>query len=93
MSTIMADKTSTLYMTSPTRKVLVETMKIKSEYIGQEDVEAVQRVCNIVGKRSARLSAVAVAAVLQHSFESKVETTNVGVDGSVVEFLPHFIHW
>lgn len=90
MSAIMEDSSSSSEPNSATRKVLEETMKIKKEYIEEQDVEAVKRVCDIVGKRAARLSAVAVAAVLQHRLGDKVEPVNVGVDGSVIEFLPQF---
>lgn len=90
MSAIMEDKTSSSDSKSATRKVLVETMQIKPEHVSDRDVEAVRRVCHIVGGRAARLSAVAVAAVIQHRQISSGETIQVGVDGSVVEFLPLF---
>jgi hexokinase len=98
LSTIMDDKKDASDKSSPTFKVLAETMEIKAENISAEDVEAVRRVCNIVGKRAARLSAVAVAAVIKHhqeevSPDNKEEVYNLGVDGSVVEYLPNFLDW
>ncbi|KAL9937234.1 hypothetical protein V8E36_003646 [Tilletia maclaganii] len=67
MSTIVADKSLPHERDSATRKVLVETMGISDQYVQQEDVAAVRRVCAIVGRRAARLSAVAIAAVLLHT--------------------------
>jgi len=90
MSAIMGDTTNASDETSATRKVLVDSMKIPLKYISIEDIDTVRKVCDIVGKRAARLSAVAVAAVVQHRQGPKVEFVQVGVDGSVVEFLPLF---
>lgn len=103
MSAIMADTADAGDAKSATRKVLVETVGITSDHVGADDIKAVRRVCNIVGKRAARLSAVAVAAVLQHhvaagdgaaqvpASSAQPDVYEVGVDGSVVEFLPHFL--
>lgn len=55
------------------------------------DCEAVKILVHAIGKRAARLSAVALAAVLIHT--GKLETddiVDIGVDGSVVEFYPNF---
>lgn len=90
MSAIMADKTSTSEQTSATRKVLVEEMQIPPNYISEKDIDVVRKVCDIVGRRAARLSAVAVAAVVQHRQGPKGDLVLVGVDGSVVEYLPLF---
>ncbi|KAK0556133.1 hypothetical protein OC846_001352 [Tilletia horrida] len=67
MSTIVADKSSPEQRDSPTRKVLVETMGVSDQYVDVDDIVAVRRVCAVVGRRAARLSAVAVAAVLLHT--------------------------
>ncbi|KAK0537062.1 hypothetical protein OC842_001758 [Tilletia horrida] len=67
MSAIVADTTLPHERESATRKVLVETLGISDQYVQEEDVQAVRRVCAIVGRRAARLSAVAVAAVLLHT--------------------------
>lgn len=94
MSAVMADNDG---QSSATRKVLIETMGLDPAHVGAEDVEAVKRVCHFVGRRAARLSAVAVAAVLQHTNKTQStgsggadDVVEVGVDGSVVEFLPQF---
>lgn len=91
MSAIMADKSSSADGHSATRKVLIETMQLNAEHVSDQDIDAVRTVCQIVGKRAARLSAVAVAAVIEHRGVQTTEAILVGVDGSVVEFLPLFI--
>lgn len=80
-----------------TRQTLTETLQIPGKYITDEDCLAVRRVCEIVGTRGARLSAVAIAAVvLQTGHDRKkegkeeLEQLQVGVDGSLVEFYPGF---
>jgi hexokinase len=70
-----------------------------------EDAEAVRLIASAIGKRAARLSAVAIAAIvigtdkLQHpqDIATTEDTTvneddivDVGVDGSLVEFYPNF---
>jgi hexokinase len=70
-----------------------------------EDAEAVRLIASAIGKRAARLSAVAIAAIiigtdkLQHpqdiattddSAVNEDDVVDVGVDGSLVEFYPNF---
>lgn len=70
-----------------------------------EDAEAVRLIATAIGKRAARLSAVAIAAVIistgklgnpQDIATTSADTVNeddvvdVGVDGSLVEFYPNF---
>jgi hexokinase len=70
-----------------------------------EDAEAVRLIASAIGKRAARLSAIAIAAIvigtdkLQHpqdiattddSTVNEDEIVDVGVDGSLVEFYPNF---
>lgn len=70
-----------------------------------EDAEAVRLIASAIGKRAARLSAVAIAAIvigtdkLKHpqDIATTEDTTvneddivDVGVDGSLVEFYPNF---
>ena len=93
MSAVEADKEDASSPSSATRKVLVETMKIKPEYVSAEDVETVRKVCEIVGTRAARLSAVAIAATMIQT--GNVQSTGpdddgvkVGMDGSVIEYYP-----
>lgn len=56
-----------------------------------EDCRSMKILVNAIGKRAARLSAVALAAVMIST--GKLETENVvdiGVDGSLVEYYPTF---
>ena len=70
-----------------------------------EDAEAVRLIASAIGKRAARLSAIAIAAIvigtdkLQHPQDiattndttvNEDEIVDVGVDGSLVEFYPNF---
>lgn len=56
-----------------------------------EDAEAVRLIAAAIGKRAARLSAVAIAAVVitTGSLEED-DVVDIGVDGSLVEFYPNF---
>ena len=59
-----------------------------------EDAEAVRLIAAAVGKRAARLSAVAIAAIIiaTKSLETDAPdgVVDIGVDGSLVEFYPNF---
>lgn len=64
-----------------------------------EDAEAVKEIASAVGKRAARLSAVAIGAIalstgaLKTALEKSEEdggVVDIGVDGSLVEFYPGF---
>jgi hexokinase len=58
---------------------------------GVEDAKAVRRVAGAVGRRAARLSAVAIGAIVVNSGRLDTdEVVDVGVDGSLVEFYPDF---
>ncbi|CAF9911092.1 glucokinase [Imshaugia aleurites] len=61
-----------------------------------EDAEAVQLLANAIGKRSARLSAVALGAVVISTGNhvsrggGDEDVVDIGVDGSLVEYYPGF---
>ncbi|KAI4215625.1 MAG: hypothetical protein LQ351_002094 [Letrouitia transgressa] len=56
-----------------------------------EDAEAVKMLVEAIGKRSARLSAVALAAVVISTRSLSGEgVVDIGVDGSLVEYYPGF---
>lgn len=91
VSAIQADKAQASAKDNQTRKILTETMGLEANNISDSDVEAVRKICSIVATRAARLSAVPIAATIKHAGEDKGEDKiKVGVDGSVVEFLPGF---
>lgn len=79
-----------------TREVLMSSLNLTTKHITDEDCLVVRRVCEIVGTRGARLSAVAIAAVVKQT-EWDVDCAKgsrgsfqVGVDGSLFEFYPGF---
>ena len=62
-----------------------------------EDAEAVKTLVSAIGKRSARLSAVAIGAVvintghhISRSSNPEEDLVDIGVDGSLVEYYPGF---
>ncbi|KAI9711017.1 MAG: glucokinase [Bogoriella megaspora] len=61
--------------------------------VSEEDAQAVKVIATAIGRRSARLGAVAIAAVVLQSGKLEQdpnELIDVGVDGSVVEFFPGY---
>ena len=65
----------------------------------EEDAQAVKAIASAVGRRAARLSAVAIAAVVLDTGRlvepaeetgAESEPVDIGVDGSLVEFYPGF---
>lgn len=94
ISAIQGDKAEASDAASATRKALVGTMGIKQEHVSDVDVETVRTVCDLVALRAARLSAVPIAATIQHTKQAEEVgpqgDIKVGVDGSVVEYLPGF---
>jgi len=66
---------------------------IHSYALSLEDVQAFKSIADAVGRRAARLSAVAIGAIAVQS--GKIDDPNekvidIGVDGSLVEHYPHF---
>ncbi|KAL7424058.1 hypothetical protein Q5752_001643 [Cryptotrichosporon argae] len=76
------------------RETIKSTLGVADDIISDADIEIVQWATRIVSDRAAALSAVAVAAIVQHTGKDKVEHgdagVDVGIDGSVAEFLPNF---
>ncbi|KAL2262431.1 hypothetical protein VTK26DRAFT_1334 [Humicola hyalothermophila] len=97
MSDAAKDSTSTL---SDLREKLKESLQIDSPAIDgahQFDIaHAFKQISAAVGRRAARLSAVAIAAIVLQSGKltdpdfPKDELVDVGVDGSLVEHYPNF---
>jgi hexokinase len=73
-----------------TRHAIEREMNVDAPSI--EDAEAVKLIASAVGKRAARLSAVAIGAIVIASgrLESGDSVIDIGVDGSLVEFYPGF---
>jgi hexokinase len=88
MSIAAADNTPEL---SSLRLELEAMLQIYS--CSLEDAQALKAVAAAIGRRAARLSAVAVAAIALQSGQlddAAVEVVDVGVDGSLVEHYPYF---
>ena len=78
---------------SPSLKIVRQTLEkdLGIDAASFEDAEAVKMLVSAIGKRSARLSAVAIGATVIKSGRLKTdETVDVGVDGSLVEYYPEF---
>ncbi|KAG0256297.1 glucokinase [Mortierella polycephala] len=84
MSTIEADNTPTLHAT---RKILESTLSFPQTTLN--DRQIVKIVVELVGMRAARLSAAAIAAILDHTGAWKVKS-DIGIDGSLFEYYPSF---
>lgn len=93
LSTAEADNTPSLGLT---RQALTNDLDIDAASI--EDAQAVKALVHAIGKRSARLSALAIAAVVistghhvsRDGVAAEDDVVDIGVDGSLVEFYPGF---
>ncbi|KAI0400916.1 glucokinase [Xylaria palmicola] len=88
MSTAAADSTPEL---SDLRKELTSQLQIASASV--EEAQAFKDIANAIGRRAARLSAVALASIVIQSGrlkETKDEVVDIGADGSLVEHYPAF---
>jgi hexokinase len=73
------------------KSAIFRELNIPENNISEQDVELVQWACQAVSTRAAALSACAVAAVVLHTKAlDKSDPIDVGMDGSVAEFLPFF---
>ncbi|WVR05189.1 hypothetical protein IAU60_002201 [Kwoniella sp. DSM 27419] len=78
------------------KKLISSQLGVESQYIKDQDAEIVQWATRMVSDRACKLAAVAIAAIVLHTGADKVtegekdEGVDVGVDGSVAEFLPRF---
>ena len=84
---------------SPGLRIIRQTLAkdLGVDAASAEDAEAVKILVNAIGKRSARLSAVAIAAIvistghhISHSSDPEEDVVDIGVDGSLVEYYPGF---
>jgi hexokinase len=73
-----------------TRKAL-SSLGVDVSTVSEAQLLVVHRVCELVGTRAARLSATALAAVVEQTGNDQTNgDIHVGVDGSLVELYPHF---
>jgi len=88
MSVAAADNTPEL---STLRQELESILQVYTPSL--EDAQAFKAVAGAVGRRAARLSAVAIGAIVLQSGkldDPEAEVIDVGVDGSLVEHYPFF---
>ncbi|KAK0632221.1 putative glucokinase [Immersiella caudata] len=89
MSVAAADNTPEL---STLRQELDSHLHVYSPAI--DDAQAFKAIAGAIGRRSARLSAVAIAAIVLQtgglSTATEEEPIDIGVDGSLVEHYPYF---
>ncbi|KAG0056065.1 glucokinase [Gryganskiella cystojenkinii] len=84
MSAIEADTSPRLHAT---RKILESTLSFQSTEL--IDRQITKLVVELVGRRAARLSAAAIAGVLEHTGQWKQKAA-IGIDGSLFEYYPSF---
>ena len=71
------------------KEILKQDLHIEGP--GVEDCQAIKVLVHAIGKRAARLSAVALAAVIISTGKLETEdVVDIGVDGSLVEYYPTF---
>lgn len=58
--------------------------------VSPDDAAAMREIAAAVGRRAARLSAVAIAGIVLNTGKLSEEVVDIGVDGSLVEFYPGF---
>ncbi|KAI9485145.1 hypothetical protein BDB00DRAFT_773595 [Zychaea mexicana] len=84
MSSIEMDSTPDL---QETRHILEDVLSVPSTTL--MDRQLVKKICQVVGRRAARLSACGLAAVLKQSSLVSAGCT-IGIDGSLFEHYPGF---
>ncbi|BFZ64242.1 glucokinase [Saitoella coloradoensis] len=76
------------------KKVVQEQLGVSAGLEATETLQAVQLVSRAIGRRAARLSAIALCAIISASARlssaNPTAKVDIGVDGSVVEFYPNF---
>ncbi|KAH8695057.1 putative glucokinase GlkA [Talaromyces proteolyticus] len=89
LSIIEADTSSDL---SLTKNALRNHFEVNNA--STDDALAIKTIGHAIAKRAARLSAVALSAIILDTKKIDTdETIDVGVDGSLVEFYPKFVEY
>ena len=72
---------------------LSQHLDIPSSRISDQVTGGLSKIASAIATRSARLAAVAVSAVCEHSgrFDNTTETLDIGADGSLVEHYPSYV--
>ncbi|KAK2732342.1 glucokinase [Myotisia sp. PD_48] len=67
--------------------------ELNIENVSTTDCQAIKHITHAIGKRAARLGAVALAAIIITSDRLATDDIiDIGVDGSLIEFYPGFEH-
>ncbi|WOO84434.1 Glucokinase [Vanrija pseudolonga] len=76
------------------KAAIIDDLKVDVANVRDSDAPLVRWAVNIVADRACTLSATAIAAIVLHTAPNRrkeeAQTIDVGVDGSVAEFLPNF---
>ncbi|RCH96705.1 glucokinase [Rhizopus stolonifer] len=84
MSNIEEDSSDDL---SYTKEILDINLNLNN--VTTVEARLIKKVCELVGKRAARLSATSIAAIVKHCGIGP-EGHDIGIDGSLYEFYPSF---
>ncbi|ORX50587.1 hypothetical protein DM01DRAFT_1337744 [Hesseltinella vesiculosa] len=84
MSSIEADGTVDLGVT---REVLDTNLNLVN--VKDEELRIIKRLVELVGTRAARLAAMSIAAIVEHT-QVEEQGVDIGIDGSLYEFYPSF---
>ncbi|KAI8971403.1 hexokinase-domain-containing protein [Pilobolus umbonatus] len=84
MSTIEADGTPSF---EHIKEILDTNLNLHD--VTTFEAKIIKKICELVGKRSARLSAVAISAIVEHC-QIDESGVDIGIDGSLFEFYPSY---
>ncbi|KAK8869754.1 hypothetical protein IAR55_000322 [Kwoniella newhampshirensis] len=78
------------------KKLIIKMLGVNPKHISEGDIETVQWATRVVAERACKLAGCAIAAVVLHTGNDKNtegeedQGVDVGIDGSLAEFLPGF---
>ncbi|GAA5815279.1 hypothetical protein MFLAVUS_008785 [Mucor flavus] len=84
MSNIEADNSNDFINT----KEILDT-NLNLHDITTTEAKFIKKICELVGKRAARLAAASIAAIVEHTGAAE-KGCDIGIDGSLYEFYPSF---
>ncbi|KAI9297513.1 putative glucokinase [Neoconidiobolus thromboides FSU 785] len=87
LSEISADDSPRL---TKTRHIFEDIIGISRDSITLKELETIKGICNIVARRSARLSATVLSAVVKKRMDCVEDEVTIGIDGSLFEHHPNF---
>ncbi|KAG2228655.1 hypothetical protein INT48_003161 [Thamnidium elegans] len=84
MSNIEADNSKDF---TNTKEILDTNLNLHD--ITTTEAKFIKKICELVGKRAARLAAASIAAIVEHTGVAE-KGCDIGIDGSLYEFYPSF---